>query len=203
MMRALILSIGFALTAACVSVLPEARPAAPRYLVDAATFETAGAEPVAWSLIVEDPQATRVYDTSKIALIRTPGRVEYLANGEWADRAPRLVQAALVRSFENSDRILGVGDRASRPVSTYILQTDIRALHADYADGGPDAVFSVYGRLANARGKIFAARLFEKRVPAKQGTPDQIAAAFDEAIVATLGEMVEWTLAEGEKAYAK
>jgi len=187
----------------CVSVLPEARPAAPRYLLESVSYDNEGAEPVSWSLVIEDPSATRVYDTAKIALIRNAGRVEYLANGEWADRAPRLVQAALIRSFENTSRILGVGDRASLITSTYTLQTDIRALHADFVDGPPEAAFSVYARLTNARGKVIAARLFENKAPAGKGTAEEIAAAFDKAADGAFAEMVEWTLAEGEKAYAK
>lgn len=202
MMRAAFLIALMTLTG-CVSVLPEARPAAPRYLLEPVDYDGADAEPVSWSLVVEDPSATRVYDTAKIALIRNAGRVEYLANGEWADRAPRLVQASLVRSFENTARILGVGDRASLIASTYVLQTDIRALHADFVDGSPKAAFAIYARLTNARGKVIAARLFEKTAPAGKGTADEIAAAFDEAAAGAFAEIIEWTLAEGEKAYAK
>ena len=196
--------VGVALTAAgCVSVLPEASPASPRYMLTPVAYEDAPAEAVKWSLAVEDPIATRVYDTTRIALVRAPGRIEFYANGEWADRAPRLVQSALVRSFENSGQILGVGDRGSLIVSDFVLQTDIRALHADYTGGAPTAVISVYARLTNSRGKVLAGRLFEQKVAAKADSVPEIAATFDKAISATIGEIVSWSMGEANAAYAK
>lgn len=188
--------------AGCVSVLPDAQPPSARYLIEPVAYDGA-ATAVEWTLGVEDPMATRVYDTPKIALLREPGRVEYFARGEWADRAPRLVQAAIVRSFENSGRILGVGDRTMLPVSTYVLQTDIRGLQADYRGGAPTAHFSIYARLTNGRGKVYAARLFEHRAQADADSVPAVAAALDDTVAAAIAELVEWTVAEGNAAYAK
>lgn len=202
MTRAMLILVALAL-AGCVSVLPEARPPAPRFLLEAATYDEAGGTAVSWTLAVDDPASTRVYDSQRIALIRERGRVDYLANGEWADRGPRLVQAALVRSFENTSRILGVADRASIAGSDFVLQTDIRALHADYTQGAPAATVAVYARLTSARGKVLAARLFEQRALLRGSSPSAIAAGFDEAVSKTLADMVEWTLVEGERVYAK
>lgn len=187
----------------CVSVLPEAAPAAPRYLIDPVAFEASSEPPVEWSIAVEDPMATRVYDNTKIALVREPGRVEYYANGEWADRAPRLVQAALIRSFENNGRILGVGDRTSLPISNFVLQTDIRAMQAEYEGAQATAHFSVFVRLGNGRSRIFAAKLFEAKVPAERGDVASIAAAFDSAVGAVIGDIVDWSIEEANAAYAK
>lgn len=191
--------LALVLASGCVSVLPKARPAAPRYLIDA--VETAAPGPaVSWSLAVEDPSSTRAYDTPKIAAIREPGRLEYLGNGEWADRAPRLLQAALIRSFENTGRILGVGERTTLPSSTYILQTDIRNLEADWLDGNPRARVALYARFMNARGKVFAARLFTAEAPAGAGTPSGLAKAFDAAVGSVIGEVVAWSFEAGAKA---
>ena len=201
--RAMVI-VGAALAAGCVSVLPDAPPPAARYLLDAATFdassETAYAE---WSLAVDDPQSTRVYDNTKIAVLRAPGRIEYFAGGEWADRSQRLFQAALIRSFENSGRVLGVGDRTGLPVSDFILQTDIRAIHADYTGGSPVAVFDVFARLTNGRGRVFAARRFRETVEAQDDDVAALAGAFDAAVSAALEKMVDWSLVESDAAYAK
>jgi cholesterol transport system auxiliary component len=194
--------VGLAL-AGCVSVLPKASPAAARYLIDPVAYDAPAAEQVKWSLIVEDPISTRVYDTTKMALLREPGRVEYYANGEWADRAPRLVQTALIRSYENSGRIMSVGDRVSLPGGTYALQTDIRAMHADYSGGDPVATITIYARLTSGRGHVVAARLFEQKVSAEGDTVPDVGAAFDTAVTAALRDMVDWSIAEAEKAHAE
>lgn len=187
----------------CVSVLPDAPPAAARYLIAPAEIEAAPAPDVAWSLAVEDPQSTRVFDTTKMALVRSPGRVEYYAAGEWADRAPRLVQAAIVRSFENSGRILSVGDRSSLPFSDFILKTDIRTMHAAYDGNRPTATVEIFARLTNPRGKVIAARLFSRQAPATRDGEQEVAAAFNEAMAVMLADIVEWSFAEANAAYAK
>lgn len=204
MMRLVLAGAAGLVLGGCVSVLPEAAPAAPRYLIEPVAYQEAPAtQPVQWSLIVEDPVASRVYDTTKMALVREPGRVEFYANGEWADRAPRLVQTALIRSYENSGRIMSVGDRISLPGGNYALQTDIRAMHADYSEGSPAAKLSIFARVANARGHVVAARLFEQRIAAESESVPSIAAAFDKAVTNALGEIVDWSIEEAEKNHAE
>lgn len=201
MMRALFLLAIIAL-GGCVNVLPQARPAAPRYLMEPVKAVSEGAA-VSWSLAVEDPMATRAYDSPKIAAVREAGRLEFLGNGEWADRAPRLLQTAIIRSFENSGRILGVGDRTTVVSATYVLQSDIRNLEADYVSGKPQARVTIYARLLNARGKTLAAQLFERRADAGTGMPSELARAFDEASGGVIADLMLWTFAEGENAQAQ
>lgn len=202
MRHALLAVAGFAALTlnSCISVLPKAAPAAPRFLLEAVDARQNGPA-VTWSLIVEDPTATRAYDTAKIAVTRAPGRLEYFGAGEWADRAPRLFQYALIRSYENTGRILGVGDRTALSAATYVLQTDIRNLDADFAGGRKaTARVSVYARLTNGHGKVLAARLFDGEAQARSSGPDALSDAFDAAVGDVIGKMVDWSFDEGEKA---
>src|SRR3990167_3831132 len=121
------LAAGVLALSSCISVLPDAPPASARYLVTDVSV-TESRAPVAWTLGVEEPDATLAFNTAKIALSREPARIEYYAGGEWVDRAPRLLGAALVRSFENTGVVKGVGSRVTLPISTFALQTDIRRL---------------------------------------------------------------------------
>lgn len=187
----------------CVNVLPKAPPPSPRFLLSAVEFEAGAGAPVSWSLTVDDPQATRIYDNTRIARAREPGRVEFYADGEWGDRAPRLFQAALIRSFENTGRILGVGDRITLPASAYALQADIRRIEADGMDGAVKAVISVYVRLADRNGKVLAGRLFVADEPASADTGPAIARALDAAVGETLADIVAWTFASVEAARAE
>lgn len=184
--------------ASCVSVLPDAPPASARYTVSDVTVETARA-PVSWTLGVEEPEATLAYNSAKIALSRAPGRIEYYAGGEWVDRAPRLFGVALVRSFENTGAIMGVGSRLSLPVSTYILQTDVRRLGV-VEEGGRRAEVAVFARLTNGRSAIHAARLFSASAPVAADTPAAAASALDTALSAIQREIVAWTFEEAGRA---
>jgi cholesterol transport system auxiliary component len=184
----------------CVNVLPKAQPASPRFTIAPVEFQSDAAPAVDWTLIVEDPQASRVYDSTKIALVREPQRIEFYADGEWADRPPRLIQSALIRSFENTGRILGVGDRTTRSIGDFALQTDIRRLEADVSSGEAKAVFSVYARLVNNRGKVIAAKLFTREGDAESDRGPAVAKAIDVAAQGVIADIVAWAFENAQKA---
>jgi cholesterol transport system auxiliary component len=182
--------------ASCVSVLPEAAPASARYQVTDVTIDGAGREAVAWTLGVEEPDATLAYNTAKIALSREPARVEYYAGGEWVDRAPRLFGAALVRSFENTGVVKGVGNRVALPISTYALQTDVRKLTITHQNGAMTADVAVFARLTNGRSVIHASKLFSASEPVSADNAGAAATALNAGLEKVQRELVEWTLAE-------
>jgi len=186
---------------ACVSILPEAAPAKPRFHIAAAEGGALAGEPLPFSLVVDDPRATRVYDSVRIAVSAAPGRIEYLPGAEWADRAPRLFQTAMVQTFEDAGRILAVGDRVAIPVADLVLQTDIRRLEVD-VEGADAAVVSVYARLSNGKGTVYAARKFDARVSAASTKPDAVYSAFDMAFDQVITEIVAWTFDAGADARA-
>lgn len=191
------------LATGCISVLPDAKPAAARYQLSHVAIEAGDAPVVEWSLSIDDPTATRTHDTSMIVLIREDARVEYFSGAEWVDRAPRLFAAALVRSFENSGRIRGVASRGEQPHSKFILQTDVRDFHASYAGGERTALTSVHARLIDARGRTYAAKLFEARVPIDRDSAAATAIALNDGSRKVIGEIVAWTLDAGEKSTAE
>ncbi len=187
-------------SASCVSLLPETAPPKPRYHISAADASALQGAPLGWSLVVDDPHTTRVYDSARIAVSTGPGKIEYLAGGEWADRGPRLVQAALVETFQDSGRILAVGDRSAVPIGDIVLQTDIRAMHLDAHHGDPVSTVVIYARLSDGKGGVYAARRFDAAAPARSVRADDVVAAFDAAFTAAISELVAWTYAEGDRA---
>ena len=126
---------------------------------------------------------------------------EYYADGQWVDRAPRLVHAATVRSFQNSGRILAVGSRTSQPFVNFILQTDIRSFEADATSGALLARAEIFAQLTDRRGRILAAKLFEVKTPLKSDNADQVTSALNRSMGQLLPDLVDWTLEQGEQAY--
>ncbi len=185
---------------ACVSLLPETTPAKPRYHISAIEVSVADSQPVSWALAIDDPRATRAYDSTKIAVSTAPGKVEYFANAEWADRAPRLFQIALTQSFEDTGQILSVGDRQAVPIADLVLQTDIRKLQLNVRNGERASSLSIFARLTNGRGKVFAAKRFDASAPASSDAADDVLAAFDSAFDTLIREMSAWTFDEGSRA---
>lgn len=201
MRRAIVLSLAGLALGACVSVLPDSPPASARYLVT--DVAVAGPqEPAGFTLAVEDPNATLAYNTAKIALSRAPARIEYYAGGEWVDRAPLLFGAALIRSFENTGAIKGVGSRVMLPVSTYVLQTDIRTLAVVASGGEKKAEVAVFARLMSGRSQIHASRLFTASEPVAADTAPAAAAALNAGLAAIQRDLVAWTFEEAARAGA-
>lgn len=205
LLRMIACAAAFVGLSGCVSLLPDTSPPAPRYSLAAAQAPQEAGAPVAWRLIVEDPTAPRALDTTDIALTRAPLRYEYYAHGEWVDRAGRLLGSAITRTFENDPRILAVSDRSTQAGGDFALSVDMRNFEAVYANGAgvPSVKIAFYAKLVRLRGgRIVAARLFEVDAPAADDSLSAVAAAFAQASRKVLGEAREWTLSEGEKAWA-
>lgn len=200
--RWIVMIVGALFATGCVSQLVATNPPKPRYMVEPVDASALAGAPVAWSLIVETPGASRAYDTTKIAVSRSPGRIEYFADGEWASRAPVVLQTALIRTFEDSGRILTVGNRADIALSDLALQTDLRRIDLDVANGQRTARLDVYVRLTNGRSVVFAAAPFSAAAPAASGSGDDVAAAFDAAFRDVVVDVANWAFEEGEKARA-
>ncbi len=203
MMKALTKTLAMslaALSSGCVSLLPEADAPRPRYHIEAVEAGSLAGNRVDWALVVDDPRATRVYDTVKIAVSPARGKIEYFANAEWADRAPRLFQTALVQSFEDSGRILSVGDRGAAPIGDIVLQMDIRKMQINVQGGAETPTVTVYARLTDGKGKFYAAELFSAQETAAASNADALIAAFDTAFEKIFTDLIAWTFEEGEKA---
>lgn len=181
----------------CVSILPEAAPPKPRFHIAPADAQDLAGDRLGFSLVVEEPRATRVYDSVRIAVASAPGRIEYLSGAEWADRAPRLFQTAVVQTFEDAGRILGVGDRTAMPVADIVLQIDIRRMELRVNNGARAADISVYARLSDGKGTVYAARKFDAATPAGSTEPDDVYRAFNASFDEVITSMVGWVYSEG------
>jgi len=160
---------------------------------------------VNWQLVVETPLADAGIDTTRIALQRSPTRLEYYARSTWSDRAPVMVQTLMIESFENSHRIVAVGRDAVSLRADFVLKTELREFQTEYfGEPSPRAHVAISARLVKLpRRAIIGSETFESTVPATTDTLDNIVAAFDEALGKVLRRMVVWTLQTGEAARKK
>ncbi len=196
-------ALSFALFASgCVSLLPETPPPAPRYHIAAAAGAALEGAPLDWSLTVEDPRAAGIYNTTRIAVSSAPGKIEFLTGAEWTDRAPRLFRIALVQTFEDAGRILAVGDRTAIPLGDIVLETDIRRMEMFLQNGSKEARLSIFARLSDGKGEIYAARLFDAASPARGADADAAVAALNDAFAQVIPDIAAWTYEKGDAARA-
>ncbi len=161
---------------------------------------------VDWQLLVEKTTSPAGLDTPRIAVAYSAIELDYFARSNWTDRAPQMVQRLLVESFENSNRIVGVGGDAIGLRSDFLLKTELREFQAEIRkkkDGSQDGPTRIRVRLNAKLVKmpqriIVASKTFEKVVPVSEKAMRGIVIAFDEALGGTIKNVVIWTLIEGE-----
>ena len=163
-----------------------------------------GIPPVKWSLVVDEPTAARQIDTSRIALMNGPFRVEYYADVEWTDSAPAMVQALLIQSFQNTRRLSIVSPTRQTFPTDYLLLSNLRKFQVENdASGAPQATVELEGTLLRMprRTPVATAR-FEKATPVGSASAEAVTTAFDTSLREVMRRVVDWTLQQGTSAAA-
>jgi cholesterol transport system auxiliary component len=148
-------------------------------------------------LLVDVPLAPAGLDTGRIALSRSAVSIDYFADSEWIDRAPLMVQTALLDSFESSKAITAIDRESVGLRADLILKTEIRHFEAlyDSSNGPPEVRVAISARLVNPSGRdVVAHASFERREKANGNDIAQVVVAFDEALGGVMEDIVLWTV---------
>lgn len=151
-------------------------------------------------LVVETPSATAEVSGDQIAVQPTPLQVQYLPGVRWVDRAPLIVQKLLIESFENSNRVPAVGSSSIGLRADYYVVPDMREFQAFVPqDASRDAPLNVRVRLNikivdAVENRIVASQSFEEFAVSASDRPEEVVAAFDEALGAVMRDCVEWSI---------
>jgi cholesterol transport system auxiliary component len=148
-------------------------------------------------LLVDVPLAPAGLDSSRIALSRSLVSIDYFADSEWTDRAPLLVQTAILQSFENSKAITAIDRESAGLRADFILKSEIRHFEAVYdsSNGPPEVWVAINVRLVNPSTRdVVAQSSFERRQRASANDVPSIVSAFDEALGGVMKDIVVWTV---------
>jgi cholesterol transport system auxiliary component len=148
-------------------------------------------------LLIDVPVAPAGLDTARVALTRSAVSIDYFADSEWTDRAPLLVQTALVESFENSRAITAIDRESVGLRADFILKSEIRHFEAVYdsPSGPPEVWVAINIRLVNPSDReVVAHTSFERRERASANDVPSIILAFDEALGGVMKDTVVWTV---------
>jgi cholesterol transport system auxiliary component len=152
-------------------------------------------------IVIDAPYAPEGIELRRIAVIRSPNALDYLADGDWADRTPAMVRAVLVEAFENSKAVAAVGPDSLDLRADFEIEGDLRHFEAEYdspagAGGGvPSVRVALAVKLVTVpERKILAQTLISAREPAAANATPQIVDAFNAAMGRVAKQVVEWTL---------
>jgi cholesterol transport system auxiliary component len=194
--------LGLLPMAACSELIPGQGPPPQLYRLTPKNTFPEDLPTVQWQLVLAQPDADASLDTTRIALMREPTRVEYYAASGWTDRAPIMVQTLMLESFENSGKIVAVGRRAVGLRADFELRSELREFQAEYFTGKIEAHVGIAVKLVRAAERaIVGSTAFDIRAPASEDALPAIIQAFDEALGAVLKRLVAWTLETGETNY--
>ncbi|OZB30060.1 MAG: hypothetical protein B7X51_10880 [Pseudomonas sp. 34-62-33] len=197
-MKRLSLLLAAGLLSAC-SILPQSEPL-DIYLLPGAALP-AQTQRVDWSLRVNSPVSNQLLDGTRIVVLPEPGRVNTYQGVRWSERTPRLLRNRLLDAFHDDGRIQALSNEEQRLQADLELVSDLRSFHSEYRDGLPHALIRLDASLVDARSQqIIASRRFSISQPASDTSIASVVAAFAQAGDQLSRELVDWTLAEGQRA---
>lgn len=142
---------------------------------------------------VPDPNAIILFDSQKILIRAADGTYTSVANAQWADNLPKLVQARIVQSFENAHQLGEVSRPLEQLNAEYRLELGIRGFYL-VPTPSPNAVVEITARLLSDKGAVEDARIFSASAEAKSTEAKDATAALNQAFGDVAKQIVAWTV---------
>lgn len=140
-------------------------------------------------LTVLEPTALSALDSDRIQSISANGSFVALADAQWGDLLPKLVQLSSARALEDA----GLAAAASRPADNlagdFQLALDIRKLQLAMNQAGE---VEIGAKLLDGKGRIVASRVVRASAPAQAATGPATAAALNRAFAEAISELATW-----------
>ncbi len=145
-------------------------------------------------LVVPEPTALVALDTQRIIVAPGAGEGPAVDTAQWSDTIPKMLQARIVQSFENSKYVGAVARPLEGLAADYQLVVDVRSFQiAQGPDGSPAAQVEFSAKVVGDGGRIVGSRTFAAAVPAPDVHAAAAAAAIDKAFGQAATDLVVWT----------
>jgi phospholipid/cholesterol/gamma-HCH transport system substrate-binding protein len=144
------------------------------------------------TLAVAEPTTVVVFDTQRILVTKGGETNPGFDTLRWSDSLPALVQATLIKSFENANYL-----KATKPIDGMTPDHELRVDVQDFsviADGDPVANVVLSVKLLDNTQAIKAAKVFKASVPVKEMDAKAAASGLDQAFGKVATDIVIWTL---------
>lgn len=147
-------------------------------------------------ILILEPSALKILDSQDIVIKPSDAVVEYLDKSQWSDRLPKVVQARLIETFENTKRVRAVAKPGEGLVIDYQVVSDIRAFQANLSSGLSEAQVAISVKLVSDRtGKVVRSKIFDVSAPMASTNPLDVVTAIDAAFDKVASNLVAWTFA--------
>jgi cholesterol transport system auxiliary component len=142
-------------------------------------------------ILVPEPTTVRALDTDRIAARPSAGQYAYLPGAVWSDRLPKLLQARLAQTIQNTGLVASASVPGQDIAIDYQLILDVRAFEL-----GPEGAVAEFGfRILDDRsGRVVRSRVFRHVVAVDSARPAMVVWALDQAMDKTFVDAVTWAL---------
>lgn len=164
----------------------------PLYTLKSGTVEPAHV--LTDSLAVDMPLSEPSLDTPRIALTPSPYEREYLANGQWPDRLPKVMQEVLLESLSERWGGAYVSRIGAGVQVKYVLQTDIQDFSVYHLNTpSPEVHLKISFKVLNLRTrKVLAGQIFAGKQQICALTMNGIVEGLNTGLHALLAEAMTW-----------
>ena len=176
--------------ASCALAVGGNRAPATYDLVAPRSF-AASTKPAHFQLVVNEPGAVHALETDRIMVRQGGDKISYYKGIAWSDRLPRLVQARMIETFQNSGAVKAVSSSSG----DYSLATELRAFQIDVSGSQTAADVDIFAKLINRSGKVVASKGFTARVTATSDSPAEAVAALNQAFTEVVQDSTQWVAA--------
>ncbi|KQS98153.1 MULTISPECIES: ABC-type transport auxiliary lipoprotein family protein [unclassified Rhizobium] len=153
-----------------------------------------GPASTAKQILVPEPTALKALDSDQVVIRLSGSEIQYLADSQWSDRLPKMVQSKLVQAFENTGKIGGVGKPGEGLAIDFQVITDIRSFEIS-TEGADTAIVEIFAKIVNDRnGTVRAQKAFRATVPVSGSGNPAFVKALDAAFADVSADIVHWTL---------
>ena len=156
-------------------------------------FPPPGKPPQA-QLTIAEPAALLLFDSQKILVRPQAPDSPTFETARWSDSLPKLIQAKILQSFENSKYLAAVARAGDGLNSDYQLLIEIRSFQVATAPE-TTAMVEFSAKIVGENGRIKDSRVFQSMLPTKITDAAAAAGALNEAFGNVAKELVIWTAA--------
>jgi cholesterol transport system auxiliary component len=142
-------------------------------------------------VLVPEPTTVRALDTDRIAARPSPSEYAYLPGVVWSDRLPKLLQARMVETLQNSGHIRAAAVPGQGLLIDYQLVIDVRAFELRQEGATADFAARV---MDDRNGRVLRSRVFREVVPVASTRPAVVVQALDFAMDKTFADIANWAL---------
>lgn len=140
-------------------------------------------------VLVPEPTAVRALDTDRIAARPAASEYAYLPGAVWSDRLPKLLQARLVQTLQNSGRVRAAAIPGQGLLIDYQLVVDVRAFELR---GGAVFVDLAVRLMDDGTGRVVRSRVFTETIPIASAQSAVVVEALDFAMDRAFADIVRW-----------